>query len=86
MTGLLWTLRGPGRRTWGCYEMRELARADIGYVIQKKNKRKCRDWRVYAFDPAVWGERHCIAELDDLTEQEAINAAAVLLSAYRSTT
>lgn len=92
MNDISW--RGAGRsgaERWDLVEtkpypapMRGMYRHIIGSVMKVKNKHCCRDWVVhYAEKLGTRGTRIYLGRLDDMTRDEAKDAARLLILAQR---
>jgi hypothetical protein len=53
----------------------------IGYIINKRNKRRCRDWLVYAYPYTLGGTY--LGLLEDMQPTEAKQAAQLLIGAQK---
>ena len=53
----------------------------IGYIVNKRNKRRCRDWLVYAYPYTVGGTY--LGLLTDLSASQAKQTAQLLIGAQK---
>jgi hypothetical protein len=72
--------KSTGRTVWEYCEDRPLPYV-VGYIVEKKNKHRCRDWLVYWYD-REW-ERTYLGLLKDMRPTEAKAVAQLLIGAQQ---